>query len=65
MNMYRTHHCSALSMNNLNEEVKLSGWIDTKRDHGKLLFIDFVNALYYVVIYDLCILFIYFLHMFD
>ena len=24
----------------LNELVKLSGWIDTKRDHGNLLFID-------------------------
>ena len=40
MNTYRTHYCSDLSSKNLNEEVVLSGWIDTKRDHGNLLFID-------------------------
>ena len=40
MNKYRTHYCSDLSLNNLDEEVILSGWIDTKRDHGNLLFID-------------------------
>ena len=40
MNIYRTHYCSELSSKNLNEEVILSGWIDTKRDHGNLLFID-------------------------
>ena len=40
MNIYRTHYCSDLSSKNLNEEVILSGWIDTKRDHGNLLFID-------------------------
>ena len=27
-------------MSNLNEDVVLSGWIDTIRDHGNLLFID-------------------------
>ena len=41
MNQYRTHLCSQLSINNLNEEVTLSGWVDTKRDHGNFLFIDF------------------------
>ncbi len=40
MYIYRTHYCSDLSSKNLNEEVILSGWIDTKRDHGNLLFID-------------------------
>ena len=40
MNKYRSHNCSELSIKNLNEEVTLSGWIDTKRDHGNLLFID-------------------------
>jgi len=40
MSKYRTHHCSELSSNNLNEKVILSGWIDTIRDHGNLLFID-------------------------
>jgi aspartyl-tRNA synthetase len=40
MNKYRTHLCSDLSTSELNKEVILSGWIDTKRDHGNLIFID-------------------------
>ncbi len=40
MNFYRTHFCSDLSISNLNSEVTLSGWIDTVRDHGNLIFID-------------------------
>ena len=40
MSIYRTHHCSELTSKNLNEIVILSGWIDTIRDHGNLLFID-------------------------
>ena len=40
MQKYRTHLCSELSIKNLNEDVILSGWIDTIRDHGNLLFVD-------------------------
>ena len=40
MNKYRTHLCNELSIENLNNKVSLSGWIDTIRDHGNLLFID-------------------------
>jgi len=40
MNEYRTHLCSELNLSNLNQEVKLSGWVDTIRDHGNLIFID-------------------------
>ena len=40
MNIYRSHFCSELSISNLNNQVKLSGWIDTIRDHGNLIFID-------------------------
>ncbi len=40
MNYYRTHNCNDLSLDSLNQEVILSGWIDTIRDHGNLLFID-------------------------
>ncbi len=40
MNFYRSHLCSELSLDNLNDKVTLSGWADTIRDHGNLLFID-------------------------
>ena len=40
MSFYRTHLCSELTIKNLNHEVILSGWIDTIRDHGNLIFID-------------------------
>ena len=40
MSYYRTHYCSELSIVNLNENITLSGWVDTIRDHGNLLFID-------------------------
>ncbi len=40
MKKYRTHNCSELTISNLNQEIILSGWIDTIRDHGNLIFID-------------------------
>ena len=40
MNKYRTHNCSELNENDINNEVSLSGWLHRKRDHGNLLFID-------------------------
>ena len=40
MNTYRTHFCSDLTLKNLSEKVTLSGWVDTIRDHGNLLFVD-------------------------
>ena len=40
MNKYRTHNCNELRKENLNTEVLISGWINKKRDHGNLLFID-------------------------
>ena len=40
MNIYRTHFCSELNISNLNNQVTLSGWVDTIRDHGNLIFID-------------------------
>ena len=40
MNIYRTHFCSELNLTNLNNQVTLSGWVDTIRDHGNLIFID-------------------------
>jgi aspartyl-tRNA synthetase len=40
MNKYRTHNCSELNENEINNTVHLSGWLHRKRDHGNLLFID-------------------------
>ena len=40
MNKYRTHTCGELSKKEKNKDVSLSGWINKKRDHGNLLFID-------------------------
>ena len=40
MNKYRTHNCSELSEKDINKNVKLSGWLHRKRDHGNLLFVD-------------------------
>ena len=40
MNKYRTHTCNQLNKGNEGENVILSGWINKKRDHGNLLFID-------------------------
>ena len=40
MNKYRTHYCSQLTENEINQKVSLSGWLHRKRDHGNLLFID-------------------------
>ena len=40
MHTYRTHLCGALRADNEGQSARLSGWIDRKRDHGNLLFID-------------------------
>jgi aspartyl-tRNA synthetase len=40
VNKYRTHNCNELKKENSGQEIILSGWINKKRDHGNLLFID-------------------------
>ena len=40
MNKYRTHNCNELRKDDLDKSVSISGWINKKRDHGNLLFID-------------------------
>ena len=40
MNKYRSHNCNQLRKEFVGADVILSGWINKKRDHGNLLFID-------------------------
>ena len=40
MNKYRTHNCNELRKKDLDKDISISGWINKKRDHGNLLFID-------------------------
>ncbi len=40
MNKYRSHNCNELRKKDVGGIVHLSGWINKKRDHGNLLFID-------------------------
>ncbi|MBT4695529.1 MAG: aspartate--tRNA ligase, partial [Alphaproteobacteria bacterium] len=40
MNEYRSHKCNELEIKDVDSEVYLSGWVNRKRDHGGLLFID-------------------------
>lgn len=36
----KTHSCAGLTIKNEREEVVLMGWVDTRRDHGGLIFVD-------------------------
>jgi len=40
MHAYRTHTCGDLRLGDAGHNVRLSGWIHRKRDHGGLMFID-------------------------
>jgi aspartyl-tRNA synthetase len=38
--VYRTHTCGQLRPEHVGHQARLSGWVQRKRDHGNLLFID-------------------------
>jgi len=40
LNKYRTHNCNELRKDDLDKNISISGWINKKRDHGNLLFVD-------------------------
>ena len=40
MKKYRTHTCGELTKSHKDKKISLSGWINKKRDHGNLLFMD-------------------------
>ena len=36
----RSHYCGALGTTNIDETVTLCGWVDRRRDHGGVIFLD-------------------------
>lgn len=40
MNKHRTHYCNEISTDNIGQQVRLCGWVDTIRNHGGVIFLD-------------------------
>jgi aspartyl-tRNA synthetase len=39
-NLERTHHCGELRSTNAGQQVVVMGWVNRRRDHGNLIFLD-------------------------
>ena len=55
---YRTHNCGELRKEDAGKKVKISGWLDSKRDKGGLLFAvlrDFYGVTLVVCSEDPCL----------
>ena len=52
--LHRTHGCGTISEAEVGKEVVLCGWVERRRDHGGVAFIDLRDntGLVQVVIYD-------------